>query len=228
MAKPLFENFSFNLAASGWTTLAASAFSAFMAVGGGAAQAQDAGAEPPHHGGYSLAPTERDRGVMGAKAGEEEDMIMPHFQFFDVMKNMRGGSCCHMKDGLANLEVEETDNPAFPYRVQMTHTRSGLRLEEPVWIQIPAEKVLTVEHAQRVCEPYAEAAEAHGIESTCEPPPFSAIWISDNTSYDPQTGMHRIGYGQNGLVSSDYVVPAENFQPSRVHVYCFWNTPDMF
>lgn len=250
MGASLFNRLDFNISAAGWTRSAiAAGLAAFMSLSAaGDAQAQSSRPHPEAppssvptfnagDGLYNLAPDSGQQRMLEQKAHDGENLLADHFQFIDVMKKAGpyGQSCCHMQDGVIPVEVEETDNPSYPYRVKINQTRSGLRLSEPVYIDVPASVVLTPEHAIARCAPYVEAAEANGVDHTCTPPPFAVLWFRDGSEYYPSTGKHSLpfrgdSYGRSqGYVDSDYIVPAETYQkPSFNQIYCFWPEPSAF
>lgn len=225
-------SFSFDLARAGWMTLAASALAAFTAAAPDQARAQVLMDPDGNVSSYSstvkrsdLVPTDEENAIMGAKrhANPEDNILAPHFAFLQFMHNAQNGSCCHMKDGIVIGEddIQYTDNPYTPMRVRLTHTQYGLELSEPVWVDIPASKVLTPEHAKEICEPYKEAAEAHGIQNTCEAPPFSVVWLYDYTSYNANSGEHNV----NGKTYHDGdIVPVEEYKQSYIPIYCVWES----
>ncbi len=135
---------------------------------------------------------------------EQYNLLKPHEDFirfmqrpsasrdFDMYYGAGSSSCCNLNDGRANFEEAITDDEAIPYRIKITHTVSGLELDQPVWVDIPKKYVLTIEDAERICEPKREAAEAQGQKSTCISPTFNVLWAYDNSSYDQNAGIHRV------------------------------------
>lgn len=223
---------------TGLSGVLAGAFAAFMAIAPtNEAQAQGVHPEAPPStmpslGGYNLAPNAAQKRTLEEKDKNGENILSDYFQFVDVMTRAIGSmSCCHMKDGVVPMETEETGDPGFPYLVTYNQTRSGLRIAAPHTETVSAIAVLTAEHALDRCQPFIEAAEAQGVESTCIPSPFSIFWFADGTTYSPETGKHTIlaaGDYPRMLVDSDYIITWEHYQELRKEYnsdYCFWPEP---
>jgi len=243
--KALLRKFEFNTANAGWAGALAGAFFAFSPMNEAQAQsgvhpeapASDipTARSPDGLGGdYNLIPNTLEKKKLELKDSGSDNILSDYFQFIDVMwKELANGSCCHMQDGVVPLETEyDADNNR--YRVTYNQTRSGLRIETPHTEYVKPDTVLSAEHAIKRCEPFVEAAEANGVESTCIPPPFSVYWMADGTSYDEATGKHKInavGDYPAMLVDSDYIISTEHYEALRARhtaQYCFWPEPTAF
>ncbi len=162
--------------------------------------------------------------VEPAVGSEQYNLLKPHEDFVRYMKRPdMGTSCCNLNDGRANFEEQITDNEDVPYRIKITHTVSGLELDQPVWVDIPRKYVLGIEDADRICEPKREAAEAQGRESTCISPTFNVLWAFDNSGIDRQTGKHRVG---DRLYSEGEKVDHRDWRITTM--YCYFPQPFAF
>lgn len=124
-----------------------------------------------------IAPSTPAMAVQPEKGSEQYNLLQDYDEFIRYMK-IEGAStsCCTLNDGRANFEEEQTDDPAYPYKIKITHMLDGRELDEPVWVKIPASKILSYDDAEAICGPKRDAAEAAGVESSCNVPPFNVFW----------------------------------------------------
>lgn len=181
-----------------------------------------------------LVPNETLRGKAQAKGVDGN--LLEDFPFLEHARNNSGSSCCGMKDGVKidAADIQETDDPANPYRVLLRRTSSGLTLAQPFWINIPAEKVLSGERINSICEAYDEAVEAHNakkpgeeIDLVCTPPSFSVAFINDGSWYNATTGQHHVS---GKPYDSGTVITQEQYgkTDSNLTKYCFYNAQPAF
>ena len=184
-------------------------------------------AEVPSALAKNMEATEGQKTVAGQR--QRGNIIKEYFPFFEHAVSNSGHSCCGMKDGVIVKpdDVVKTNDQAKPYRVRLTHTVSGLRLQEPVWLEITSGQVLSGETVNKICDTYNEKAEAEGIDSICDAPSVNVVFINDGTSFDPKTRKHKV----NGkLYNPGRVISAEEYGKtgSDITKYCFFPPQNTF
>jgi hypothetical protein len=103
------------------------------------------------------------------------NMSRPYKDFIVHMHNRNGGWCCDLSDGRADMEERIVDGH---YQVHIT--REAFEYDDTIppegkWVDIPDNKVLRGEDAERVCKPIREGNPG---ANTCKQPPFNILWRS--------------------------------------------------
>lgn len=173
----------------------------------------------------SMLPSDAQRN-QAIEEGYDENILQDYWPYFEYAKKAAGGSCCGFKDAMIvdPADVQETDDPAKPYRILIRRTSSGLQLEEPYWIEMDASMILDQSQSAKICETYNDAAEAQNIDAFCSVPPFPVVFLNDGSSYSTTTGMHSV----NGKkYSPGHVITTEQRKASPTR-YCFNPAPEGF
>lgn len=167
------------------------------------------------------------RQLQAEEEGLGGNILQDYWAYFEYATKAAGGSCCGFGDAMIvdPADVVETEDPAKPYKILIRRTSSGLQLQEPYWIDVPADILIDQAQSAKICETYNDAAEAQNIDAFCSVPPFDVMFLRDYTSYNPNTGMHRVG--QQYYPSGHVLIPEENTfgTPTR---YCFQPAPQGF
>lgn len=99
--------------------------------------------------------------------GPQHELLKPYEDFILNMRLKDGSTmCCNHKDGIGNLA--EKKNADGSYTVTLPAGYMGLT--EEMEVDIPANRVLSFERAEEVCDLYKDS-------TTCVAPPFNILWI---------------------------------------------------
>ncbi len=159
---------------------------------------------------------------------EQENLLAPFAEF------VQRTPCCTSRDARMHFDEQYTNDPAHPIRIKVTHTVDGLQLSEPVWVDVPAEKIKTAEDILALCKPMVDAAEAQGKISTCVAPPDNVTFAFDNAKRTAEKDASG-----NVVLTNEYVVtladkttytlkkgdimPAKDWR--YINFVCYWPKP---